>query len=570
MTQHLLPVEINCEHNLEEVFKTISCLHGDFDIHLNKWQGNIGKVKEVLEQSSNFNYDDMSRLLGSNNSSRKISEAIELLNFVKDCESRSNKIIIAASIVIDCKVQHIDSTLDGYHVTEPSWGIRRILVVTYMKQFIAFQKEIQFVFGLRQEVANVKEATIMDSDMLNNAVAKLAAEVAKLSDVLKMNHALVLNERICSKSLALIGCTENVDTLPLVDVSLTVYSNSMTKVWDPGWQWCIHSSIFLSHFALAVAISIVNLFYNHSKKNNQNKDMKKTGQFLFAYQCMSLAYENGWHVLLGACALGPKDMGSLEPSYFHPKSHLCSSYKTSEILEIEFIRWRTSDILVKAFKSFSDELSLWILAARLSEASGHIVTRDNFLGEKDLHDEFVIFQQMPFLVKFLSVYLWQDEADEKENTPWLLIVCLPKLILKARNAATPVFALLQQLQVQLLLFACAYLEVNIDLMVMSVASYEAALMELHCGTLPRGYDEHHNVAKSVMDSKNDSKHVKQFFKYVQLPFLNNAAAIRLNYSNLEDKVLIGVGSIVMNGPDPILVKQPNTKLSGLVGIQVDK
>ncbi|KAK4338178.1 hypothetical protein RND71_042665 [Anisodus tanguticus] len=315
-----------------------------------------------------------------------------------------------------------------------------------MKQFVAFQKEIQFVFGLRQEHANVKEATVMDSDMLNKAVAKLAAEVAKLSDVFKMNHALVLNEStkksselmtatvlvickwdsgICSKSLALTGCRENVEALPLMDASLTVYYNSMTKV------------------------------------------------------------------------------------------------------------------------------------------------------EKDLHDEFVIFQQMPFLVKFLSVYLWQDEADEKffplfldmllffvefiftfdktyqlmdlelfrENTPWLLIICLPKLILKARNAATPVFALLQQLQVQLLLFACAYLEVNIDLMVMSVASYETAFMELHCG--PRGYDEHHNVAKSVMDSKNDSKHVKQFFKYVQLPLLNNdVAAIRLNYSNFEDKVLIGVGSIV--------------------------
>ncbi|KAH0698080.1 hypothetical protein KY289_015562 [Solanum tuberosum] len=34
------------------------------------------------------------------------------------------------------------------------------------------------------------------------------------------------------------------------------------------------------------------------------------------------------------------------------------------------------------------------------------------------------------------------------------------------------------------------------------------------------------------------------------------------YSNLEDKVLIGVGSIVMNGPRPVLAKRPNTELSG--------
>ncbi|KAH0769695.1 hypothetical protein KY290_013676 [Solanum tuberosum] len=36
------------------------------------------------------------------------------------------------------------------------------------------------------------------------------------------------------------------------------------------------------------------------------------------------------------------------------------------------------------------------------------------------------------------------------------------------------------------------------------------------------------------------------------------------YSNLEDKVLIGVGNIVMNGPRPILAKRPNTELSGYV------
>ncbi|KAJ8526700.1 hypothetical protein K7X08_029177 [Anisodus acutangulus] len=222
-----------------------------------------------------------------------------------------------------------------------------------MKQFVSFQKEIQFVFGLRQEHANAKEATVMDSDMLNNAVAKLAAEVAKLSDVFKMNHALVLNE---------------------------------------------------------------------------------------------------------------------------------STKKSSELM-----------------------------------------------------------------------------------TATVLVICKWDSGICSKSLALTVFALLQQLQVQLLLFACAYLEVNIDLMVMSVASYETAFMELHCGTLPRGYDEHHNVAKSVMDSKNDSKHVKQFFKYVQLPLLNNdVAAIRLNYSNLEDKVLIGVGSIVMNGSGPILVKQPNIKLSDLV------
>nr|GMC61946.1 molybdenum cofactor sulfurase-like [Ipomoea batatas] len=47
----------------------------------------------------------------------------------------------------------------------------------------------------------------------------------------------------------------------------------------------------------------------------------------YSYQWMSLAQENGWHVLLDACALGPKDMDSFGLSLFHPDFLVCSFYK---------------------------------------------------------------------------------------------------------------------------------------------------------------------------------------------------------------------------------------------------
>ncbi|XP_071732674.1 uncharacterized protein [Rutidosis leptorrhynchoides] len=47
----------------------------------------------------------------------------------------------------------------------------------------------------------------------------------------------------------------------------------------------------------------------------------------YSYQWMSMAQENGWHVLLDACALGPKDMDSLGLSLIKPDFLICSFYK---------------------------------------------------------------------------------------------------------------------------------------------------------------------------------------------------------------------------------------------------
>uniref|UniRef100_A0A2P2KXH1 Uncharacterized protein LOC105128987 n=1 Tax=Rhizophora mucronata TaxID=61149 RepID=A0A2P2KXH1_RHIMU len=65
---------------------------------------------------------------------------------------------------------------------------------------------------------------------------------------------------------------------------------------------------------------------------------KKGGLFVFPLQSrmtgarypylwMRMAQENGWHVLLDACALGPKDMETLGLSLFRPDFLICSFFK---------------------------------------------------------------------------------------------------------------------------------------------------------------------------------------------------------------------------------------------------
>ncbi|XP_043701195.1 uncharacterized protein LOC122651480 [Telopea speciosissima] len=47
----------------------------------------------------------------------------------------------------------------------------------------------------------------------------------------------------------------------------------------------------------------------------------------YSYLWMSIAQENGWHVLLDACALGSKDMDTLGLSLFRPDFLICSFFK---------------------------------------------------------------------------------------------------------------------------------------------------------------------------------------------------------------------------------------------------
>ena len=68
------------------------------------------------------------------------------------------------------------------------------------------------------------------------------------------------------------------------------------------------------------------------------REKKKRGLFVFplrsrvtgapySYGWMSMAQENGWHVLLDACSLRPKETNSLGMSMFKPDFMVCSFYK---------------------------------------------------------------------------------------------------------------------------------------------------------------------------------------------------------------------------------------------------
>ncbi|CAA0832200.1 Pyridoxal phosphate (PLP)-dependent transferases superfamily protein [Striga hermonthica] len=73
-------------------------------------------------------------------------------------------------------------------------------------------------------------------------------------------------------------------------------------------------------------------------RNKYGKKEKKRGLFVFplqsvlsgasySYQWMKKAREHGWHVLLDACSLGPKDMDSFGLSLFRPDFLVCSFYR---------------------------------------------------------------------------------------------------------------------------------------------------------------------------------------------------------------------------------------------------
>ncbi|KAL6554701.1 hypothetical protein OROHE_007440 [Orobanche hederae] len=73
-------------------------------------------------------------------------------------------------------------------------------------------------------------------------------------------------------------------------------------------------------------------------RKNKKKKKNSRGLFVFplqsrmsgtsySYQWMMMAQEHGWHVLLDACALGPKDMDSFGLSLFRPDFLFCSFYK---------------------------------------------------------------------------------------------------------------------------------------------------------------------------------------------------------------------------------------------------
>ncbi|XP_052178242.1 putative MO25-like protein At5g47540 isoform X2 [Diospyros lotus] len=95
----------------------------------------------------------------------------------------------------------------------------------------------------------------------------------------------------------------------------------------------------------------------------------------------------------------------------------------------------------------------------------------------------------------------------------LLINCLPKLDLEARQEATHVAVNLQRQQVNSRLIASDYMEQNADLVDVLVLGYGDPNIALSYGPLLRGCIRHQVVARHILESE----HLKLFFDYIQSP-----------------------------------------------------
>ena len=115
---------------------------------------------------------------------------------------------------------------------------------------------------------------------------------------------------------------------------LTVYDYESEAV-----ESMIHSSEKRGAHTMSAEFTWPRLRIHSSKLRNMivNKK-KKRGLFVFPlhsrvtgarypYLWMNVAQENGWHVLVDACALGPKDMDCFGLSLLRPDFLICSFYK---------------------------------------------------------------------------------------------------------------------------------------------------------------------------------------------------------------------------------------------------
>ncbi|PIA52802.1 hypothetical protein AQUCO_01000576v1 [Aquilegia coerulea] len=103
----------------------------------------------------------------------------------------------------------------------------------------------------------------------------------------------------------------------------------------------------------------------------------------------------------------------------------------------------------------------------------------------------------------------------KENTMRLLISCLPKLKLEARNDATEVVTSLQRQRVCSRLVASDYMELNKDLIdLLMIQGYEDRDLALHYGSILRAcIHRHQGIARYVFESG----YMVKIFDYIKLP-----------------------------------------------------
>ncbi|XP_065876407.1 putative MO25-like protein At5g47540 [Euphorbia lathyris] len=116
----------------------------------------------------------------------------------------------------------------------------------------------------------------------------------------------------------------------------------------------------------------------------------------------------------------------------------------------------------------------------------------------------------------------------KEDTFRILLICLPKLNVGARQNATHVIANLQRQRVNGRLIAPDYLENNLDLMDILLTGYSDDEIAITYGAILRESIRHQIVARYVMESE----HMKNLFSHIQIPNFDIASDAQTTFKEL--------------------------------------
>ncbi|KAF5734462.1 Pyridoxal phosphate-dependent transferases superfamily protein [Tripterygium wilfordii] len=107
----------------------------------------------------------------------------------------------------------------------------------------------------------------------------------------------------------------------------------------------------------------------------------------YSYQWLSMAQEKGWHVLLDASALGPKDMDTLGLSLFQPDFLICSFYKVFGDNPCGhgclFVKKSSSSVLMDSTVATSVGLATLLPVSKPSQYPEESVTSEKLDLDKD-------------------------------------------------------------------------------------------------------------------------------------------------------------------------------------------
>ncbi|KAF5729939.1 Pyridoxal phosphate-dependent transferases superfamily protein [Tripterygium wilfordii] len=144
----------------------------------------------------------------------------------------------------------------------------------------------------------------------------------------------------------------------------------------------------------------------------------------YSYQWLSMAQENGWHVLLDASALGPKDMDTLGLSLFQPDFLICSFYKVfgdnPSGLGCLFVKKSSASVLMDSTVATSVGLVTLLPVSKPSQYPEESVSSDIKTTEKSELDKDTMFQpEVPENEErnAKKTGLASSEIEELEDTP---------------------------------------------------------------------------------------------------------------------------------------------------------